>query len=169
MAAPRAQVAADDAPVSHAAYVTVRDLAALQGFIGRATAQGWVAVEVETDAYDPMRSGLVGVALALGGNDACYVPLAHRAAKAGGGDLFAADETRAEAPVEIGPQIKLGEAMAALKPLLEDPSVLKVGHNMKAALNVFCAQRHKSIADRRHDAALLCAGRRASSITAWMI
>ncbi|WP_369336004.1 hypothetical protein, partial [Halomonas sp. ND22Bw] len=59
---------------------------------------------------------LGGISLALHPNLAWYVPLAH-----GGTDMFA------EKPVQLDAAV----ALAKLKPLLEDPAVLKIGHNLK--------------------------------------
>jgi DNA polymerase-1 len=73
-----------------------------------------------------MRGELVGVSLALEPGIACYVPLAH---KSGGGDLLGAE-------VPVAGQIPMAEALARLKPLLEDDSVLKIGQNVKADMEV---------------------------------
>lgn len=106
----------EDPPCDHDAYETVVDQAALDRWVQVARHQGWVAIDTETTAKDPMLAELVGVSMALHPNLACYVPLGH-----GGGDMFA------EAPV----QLDRAAALATLKPLLEDPSVLKIGHNLK--------------------------------------
>jgi DNA polymerase-1 len=108
-------------PIDHGAYQTVQTLAALEAWVERARAAQIVAVDTETTSLDAIRADLVGVSLALGPNDACYIPLAH-----GGDDMFA------QKPV----QIPLAEALAALKPLLEDDAVLKVFQNGKYDLNV---------------------------------
>jgi DNA polymerase-1 len=69
-----------------------------------------------------MQADICGVALALAPNDACYVPLAHRQSGDGAG-LFDAG---------LAPdQIKAGDALAALKPLLESSGILKIGFNIK--------------------------------------
>ena len=111
--------------IDHAAYATVQTLDALQYWIARARAAQLVAVDTETTALDPMRAELVGVSLALGPNDACYIPLAH-----GGDDMFA----------QKPQQVPMAEALAALKPLLEDEAVLKVFQNGKYDLNIFARQ-----------------------------
>ncbi|MES1197509.1 MAG: 5'-3' exonuclease H3TH domain-containing protein, partial [Pseudomonadota bacterium] len=110
----------DEPPVKRDAYVCIRDLATLQSWIGRAREAGVVALNVAADAIDPMRANLVGVSLAIGANDACYVPLAHRAADTRAGDLFASEEPAEGAVADAGPQIPFNEAIAALKPLLEE-------------------------------------------------
>ncbi|VVS96063.1 DNA polymerase I [Sphingomonas sp. EC-HK361] len=106
----------EDPPCDHDGYETVVDESALDRWIHVARHQGWVAIDTETTAKDPMLAELVGVSMALAPNLACYVPLAH-----GGSDMFA------EKPV----QLDRDAALAKLKPLLEDTGVLKIGHNLK--------------------------------------
>ncbi len=106
----------DDPPCNLDGYETVQDLDALDGWIARARHQGWIAVDTETSSTDATQANLVGVSLALAPNLACYIPLGH-----GGTDLLA------EVPV----QIDTTAALAKLKELMEDPSVLKIGHNLK--------------------------------------
>ncbi|WP_174292939.1 DNA polymerase I [Sphingomonas bacterium] len=111
----------EDPPCEHDAYETVVDLAALQGWIDAARAQGFVAFDTETTGKDPMACQLVGVSLALAPNRACYVPLGH-----GTTDLLA------ETPVQLDREA----ALSAIKPLLEDAAVVKIGHNLKYDLLV---------------------------------
>lgn len=107
--------------VDRAAYTCVQTEDALQQWIDRAFAARLVAVDTETSALDAIAADLVGISLALGPNDACYIPLAH-----GGSDMFA----------ERPEQIPLDRAIAMLKPLLESDAVVKVGQNIKYDLNV---------------------------------
>ena len=102
-------------------YPCVQTMEALQDWIARAFAARTVAIDTETSALDSMRADLVGVSLATGAGEACYIPLGHR-----GADMFA------EAPVQIPREA----ALAALKPLLESDAVLKVGQNIKYDLTV---------------------------------
>ncbi len=108
-------------PVDRDSYETVQDMARLNHWIERAFAARQVAVDTETSSLDAMRAELVGVSLALGPNDACYIPLAH-----GGTDMFA----------ERPEQVSQDAAIAALKPLLESDAVLKIGQNAKYDLSV---------------------------------
>ena len=103
------------------AYACIQTEADLASWIAEAHLAGVIAVDTETDALDAIAAGLVGVSLATGPNRACYIPLAH-----GGNDLFS------DAPK----QIPMATVRTMLKPLLEDPSVLKIGHNIKYDLNV---------------------------------
>jgi DNA polymerase-1 len=127
---PRAPAAPTELPpVDTAAYECVRHLATLESWITRARAAGVVAIDVPTDGPIVVDSTLCGIALAVGPGEACYVPLTHGAAEGLALETTAAVE-----------QVPLESAIAALKPLLEDPSVLKVGHNIKAAIGAL--RRH---------------------------
>jgi len=112
---------AEPAVIDTTAYACVRDLETLKAWVDRATARGLVAFDTETDALGSATAGLVGVSLALAPGEACYIPLAHEEKAEG-----LAFETAASLE-----QIPLTEAIAVLKPLLEDPAVLKVAQNGK--------------------------------------
>ncbi len=109
-------------------YEQVGDTAALQGWIEAIREAGRVAVDTETTGLDEMRADLVGISLCIEPGRACYIPLAHKAHA--GEDLFASD-TLAEG------QMPMGEALAMLKPVLEDPAILKIGQNMKYDAKIF--------------------------------
>jgi len=68
-----------------------------------------------------MKAQLVGFSLAVTPSQACYVPVGHKAPGTQGGLALAAPP----------PQMALAQALQRLKPLLEDPGVLKIGHNIK--------------------------------------
>ncbi|MGH6719083.1 MAG: DNA polymerase I [Alphaproteobacteria bacterium] len=110
----RPETAPEAAP--GATYELVQDEDRLADWIARARRQGAVAVDTETTSLDAVRAELVGVSLALAPGIACYVPVAHR-----GRDAL-------DGPVR---QIGRARALALVKPLLEDPAVLKIGHNIK--------------------------------------
>jgi DNA polymerase-1 len=112
-------------PFIHANYETVSSLKDLDRWIAEATELGAVAVDTETDSLDSMQAGLVGVSLSTAPGKACYIPLAHVGE---GGGLFGSEK--------IAGQIPLQEAIAHLKPLLENPGVLKIGQNLKYDLQV---------------------------------
>ncbi len=113
---------ASQVPFDAEAYEWVRDGAALQVWIDRARARGWVAVDTETTSLDEMRAELVGISLCVEPGQACYIPLGHR--DPGGDDLFGSSDL-AEG------QMGADQALAMLRPLLEDPAVMKIGQNMK--------------------------------------
>jgi DNA polymerase-1 len=107
--------------VDRTLYECVTTEAQLDEWIARAAAARLVAIDTETSMLDAMRADLAGISLAVGANQACYIPLGH-----GGTDMFA----------EKPEQIPLAVAIARLKPLLESDAVLKVGQNIKYDLNV---------------------------------
>lgn len=110
--------------LDHSAYECVRSLADLSRWIGWAYEAGQVALDTETNSLDAMQADLIGVSLSVAPGKACYIPLQHRT----GDGLF--DSGLLEG------QIPLAEALAELKPLLVDPGVLKIGHNLKYDLAV---------------------------------
>lgn len=122
--------AARNARVDRSRYEVVRSLERLNAWIARARDLGVVALDTRTTRLDPMQATLCGISLAVTPNEACYIPLAHlKGGDGGNGGLFAGP---------IAPdQIEEGVALAALKPLLEDPGVLKVGNDLKYDLQIF--------------------------------
>lgn len=107
------------------AYVCIRDLQTLADWVAEATAAGVVAFDTETTSLDPMLAELCGFSLATRPGRAAYVPLTH---KSGRGDLLGGGL--------VQNQIAIRDALALIKPLMEDPSVLKVAQNMKYDLVV---------------------------------
>jgi DNA polymerase-1 len=121
LAAARAQ-AARKTPLDRNKYQTIKTLDRLEAFVARVHDVGHFAIEAKADSIDPMQADICGVALALAPNDACYVPLAHKQS-GGGAGLFDAG---------LAPdQIKASDALEALRPLLEQPGILKIGFNIK--------------------------------------
>jgi DNA polymerase I len=124
------------APIDHSTYETVTSLDRLVDWIARIRAQGFVAVDTETNALNSVSGGLVGISLAVEAGVACYIPLGHCGAGEIGktGDLFSD-------PIDqvtlLSGQIAMQDALLALKPVLEDDSILKIGQNIKYDLSVF--------------------------------
>jgi DNA polymerase-1 len=113
---PAGTVPPEEIEVDRTKYATVTDEVALDRWIAEATAQGYVAVDTETDCIDCIVAQLVGVSLATAPNRACYIPVGHS-----GADLYS------DAPN----QLPMGLVLEKLKPMLGDPAVLKIGHNFK--------------------------------------
>jgi DNA polymerase-1 len=131
-AAPVADVATpDDVPFDAETYECVRTPEALQVWIDRIMERGYVAVDTETTSLNEMRADLVGISLCITAGQACYIPLAHKSAAQD--DLFGSD-ARAEG------QMDFDACLAALKPVLEDESILKIGQNMKYDAKIFALQ-----------------------------
>ena len=109
-------------PIDCAAYPTITDMAALDAMIAEAYSGGLLAIDTETDALDSVASGLVGISIATAPGRAAYIPLAH----------VSSDDMFGEKPLQLG----LAEVIDRLRPVLGDPSVLKIGHNIKYDMNV---------------------------------
>ena len=138
--APRAPAEAetmDDPPIDFDAYETVDTMEKLEKWIARAYAQGYIAVDTETDALGSTSAGLVGISLAIAANVAGYIPLAHRTKEEEAAAGLFDDAPPARAPNSDMVQIPMAEALAALKLMLEDPSILKIGQNIKYDMTVF--------------------------------
>jgi DNA polymerase-1 len=114
--------APDWPPIDPAKYERVSDMKALQSWIDRITARGYVAVDTETTSLNEMQADLVGICLSIDPGEACYIPLGHKDGNAD--DLFGSDAL-------LDGQIPMRDALDALKPVLQDPSILKIGQNMK--------------------------------------
>ncbi|WJV53939.1 DNA polymerase I [Prodigiosinella aquatilis] len=93
-------------------YVTILDEKTLQDWIARLKAAEVFAFDTETDSLDTLAANLVGMSFAIKPGEAAYLPLAH--------DYLDAPE-----------QLDRTKVLAALKPLLEDASLLKIGQNLK--------------------------------------
>ncbi len=115
-------------------YGLVQDEEALESWIGRIREAGVVAVDTETTSLDPMRARLVGISLSVRPGHACYVPLGH---------VRCAPDSSPQLELEPAPepqaapgQIPMDTALDLLRPVLEDPGVLKIGHNVKYDMHV---------------------------------
>jgi len=106
-------------------YTLVQDIETLRGWCREAYSAGQVAVDTETTSLDAMRADLVGVSLSIEPGKACYVPLRHKSPEVQG-DMFGggSDESTPE-------QVPWDDAIELIKRLLEEPSVLKIGQNIK--------------------------------------
>ncbi len=114
-------------PFDPASYERVDSLTALEAWAARIREVGHVAVDTETTSLDEMRAELVGISLAVDPGRACYIPIGHTQ---GGGDLFGSSDL-------VAGQLALDDVLAVLKPLLEDPAILKIGQNMKYDWKIF--------------------------------
>ena len=110
-------------------YTLVTAEKELAEWIARAQSVGCVAFDVETNGLNARSCELAGFSLSVKPGVACYVPLNHKTLQAAQTDLFGASE--GGKPVRIKGQLEEPEALALLKPLLEDASVLKIGQNIK--------------------------------------
>ncbi|NQV96145.1 MAG: DNA polymerase I, partial [Sphingomonadales bacterium] len=123
-------------------YELVRDEAALAAWIEAAYAAGIVAVDTETTSLDAMQAELVGFSLSTAPGNGCYVPVGHVDGAPAELDLDGSGANKANGALR---QIPLATALAPLKALIEDPSVLKVAHNAKYDLLVLARACEKHL------------------------
>ncbi len=103
--APTAETVAKD-------YGLIGDAAALEALVAEIRGAGRMAIRVLPDQDAAIRSGIVGIAVATRPRAARYIPMRH-------------------AGMHTGPQVTVTDALAALAPVLEDPLIEKVGHDLK--------------------------------------
>ena len=123
--------AARGAKFDRSKYETVRSVDRLNAWIARARDLGVVAIHPATASIDPMQAELCGFSLAVAANEACYVPLSHRQGGEGAG-LFRG--------AVVPDQVSERAALDALRPLLEDQGVIKIGHDLKFAWQLFAVR-----------------------------
>ncbi len=95
-------------------YRTLTTLLDLDAAIAEMRSAGQFALDIETSSQHPRQADLVGLSLSAAEGRAYYVPVGHA----------------------LADQLPLSEALARLKPLLEDPSLPKVGQNAKFDMTV---------------------------------
>ncbi len=96
---------------------TILDQATLDAWLSRLRAAPLFAFDTETTSLNYMAAEIVGVSFALEAGAAAYLPLAH--------DYPGAPD-----------QLDRAQALDLLRPILEDPSIGKVGQHLKYDANV---------------------------------
>ena len=126
----RAAIAAgavsENATPARTDYRVVTSVESMQELVGAIRERGWVSVDVELSEADAMRASLVGISLAVNEGEAHYLPFGHRPR----GELALGEA------FQVLPNLPPleDERMAPLCDLLEDPSVRKVGQDLKRDL-----------------------------------
>ena len=107
-------------------YSCIQELGTLQNWISKISERGWVAVDTETTGLDDMVAELVGICLCVEVGEACYIPLNH---KSGDDDLFGGNKLAPN-------QLPLQKVLELLKPIFEDPAIIKIGQNIKYDMKI---------------------------------
>ena len=107
-------------------YSCVQELGTLQNWISKINERGWVAVDTETTGLDDMVAELVGICLCVEVGEACYIPLNH---KSGDDDLFGGNKLAPN-------QLPMQKVLELLKPIFEDPAIIKIGQNIKYDMKI---------------------------------
>ena len=118
-------------PVQHEKeYEVIDTVAKLEKWCALIREKGYVAVDTETDSLEAVTAKLVGVSFSIQPGVACYIPLQHIVEEK---DLLSQAE---ESTHKDYAQIPLSQAIDLLKPILEDPAILKIGHNLKYDMQI---------------------------------
>lgn len=107
----------------------------LEKFLRTAEKKKILSIDLETTGLNTFDCGIVGYAMSTTAEDAIYVPVGHVAPGGGQKDLFGESVKSDDAPK----QIPADEAMRMLRPILEDASIAKMGHNLKYDAMVLAA------------------------------
>ena len=99
-------------------YHLINDINEIERWIKEAEEVGEVAVDTETNSLDPHQADLIGISLSSKIGKACYIPIGHKSKK----------------------NLSKNLVLEKLKPLLEDPSIKKIGQNIKFDFIIFFKQ-----------------------------
>ena len=99
----------DQHKIDRSKYYLIENLKQLDEWIKEIEENGEVAVDTETSSLDPHQADLIGISLSTKIGKACYIPIGHKSKK----------------------NIKKDEVLKKIKPFLEDPSIKKIGQNIK--------------------------------------
>ena len=120
-------------------YNLITKLSDLQNLIDECIKCGVIAVDTETDSINAVQANLVGVSISTKPGTAYYIPLRHIENSV---PLLIDEKLDQKDKIE---QINFDSAINLLKKILEDPSIIKVGHNIKYDMLVFSQKRNGSI------------------------
>ena len=102
-------------PINNKNYHLIQNLNEIDEWITEAEEIGEIAVDTETDSLDPHQANLVGISLSTKIGKACYIPVGHKSKKC----------------------LNKKDVLKKIKPLLEDPSIKKIGQNIKFDFIIF--------------------------------
>ena len=126
--------APDPALAAKGRYVCIRDRDEFEHWLQRLREAGSFAFDTETSSLDAHQAEIVGLSFAIEAGAAAYVPLAHRYPG-------------------VPQQLDRDEALALIKPLLEDESLAKIGQHGKYDMHVL-ANHGITLRGYRHDSML---------------
>ena len=102
-------------PINDKNYHLIQNLNEIDEWITEAEEIGEIAVDTETDSLDPHQANLVGISLSTKIGKACYIPVGHKSKRC----------------------LNKKDVLNKIKPLLEDPSIKKIGQNIKFDFIIF--------------------------------
>ena len=114
-------------PINTKNYKLIDNINDLNRWVEKIYQRGYVAVDTETTGLNDMIVDLVGICLSVEIGEACYIPLGHTN---GEDDLFGGASL-------CSGQLDLEEVLTILRPILQDPSIIKIGQNIKYDTKIF--------------------------------
>jgi DNA polymerase-1 len=90
-------------------YISITNEKTLDSWINILNQKALIAVDTETSSLDPKEAELIGISFCYSPNKACYIPLGHKNFKC----------------------LRKKDVLKKIKPILEDPSIKKIGQNIK--------------------------------------
>ena len=113
----------DIKPIKKNNYKLVTDEQVLVTWLKNIEINGIVSIDTETTSIDAVSAQLVGISLSIEPGNAIYIPLNHKSKEGG----LIADKIN---------QLDTNLVLSLLKPILEDPSIIKIGQNIKYDMTV---------------------------------
>ena len=120
-------------------YKLITNIVEFENFLENCLKRDVIAIDCETDSLNPKSTNLIGISIAYKEGEACYVPLRH-GLNIKNEDLLTFDES-----LNFPHQIEFDLAISKLKSILEDDSIMKVGHNIKFDSLVLKQEKNGSI------------------------
>jgi DNA polymerase I len=102
-------------PINNKDYHLITNEKEIDSWLKEAEDSGEIAVDTETDSLDSHQANLVGISLSTKIGKACYIPVGHNSDKC----------------------LNKVDVLKKIKPLLEDPSIKKIGQNIKFDFIIF--------------------------------
>ncbi len=115
-------------------YTLILEEAMFAAWLDQLTQAELIAIDTETTSLNYMDARVVGISMAVSSGEAAYLPFGH---------------DYPDAPA----QLPMAQVLSRLQPLLENPDIAKVGHNLKYDKNVL-ANHEIDLQGIRHDTML---------------
>jgi len=117
-------------------YELIQDEIALRQWLSNIKDR--VSIDTETTGTDPIQAEIIGFSLGLSGGEACYIPLKH-------GKIQENEDLFSFQAANHPKQMDMTVALNLLKPVLENPTITKIGHNIKYDMHIFSKAYNRNI------------------------
>jgi len=109
-------------PFEPGSYKTITSSQDLDIWISRASEQGLMAIDIQGSSEDAMQADILGISIALKPGEACYIPLKPHVADP---DMITSFSL-----------VNVQDFLKKMGPVLTDPSILKIGHDLKYSISI---------------------------------